>query len=107
MDVVTQSMLKDFLQSQKLNSSSQSEQFEAFVNYIVISDLLEFPLRNNGVTIVARKLQRVGPQFTLEDFEIVNGCQTSHVIAANAKQTNLSTMIDRKSTRLNSSHIPL
>src|ERR1051326_6707819 len=96
MDVVTQSMLKDFLQSQKLNSSSQSEQFEAFVNYIVISDLLEFPLRNNGVTIVARKLQRVGPQFTLEDFQIVNGCQTSHVIAANAKQTNLTTMIPIK-----------
>jgi hypothetical protein len=29
---------------------------------------IEFPLRNNGVTIVTRKLQRVGPQFTLEDF---------------------------------------
>ncbi|MFZ5711412.1 MAG: AIPR family protein [Bradyrhizobium sp.] len=43
---------------------------------------IEFPLRNNGVTIVTRKLQRVGTQFTLEDFQIVNGCQTSHVIAA-------------------------
>ncbi len=45
---------------------------------------IEFPLLNNGVTIVKRKLQRVGPQFTLEDFQIVNGCQTSHVIAANS-----------------------
>jgi hypothetical protein len=40
----------------------------------------EFPLRNNGVTIVARKLQRTGNKFDLEDYQIVNGCQTSHVI---------------------------
>ena len=30
---------------------------------------IEFPLRNNGITIVARKLQRVGPEFQLEDFQ--------------------------------------
>jgi hypothetical protein len=41
----------------------------------------EFPLRNNGVTIVCRNLQRVGNQFHIEDFQIVNGCQTSHVLA--------------------------
>ncbi len=44
---------------------------------------IEFPLRNNGVTIVSRKLQRVGNEFHIEDFQIVNGCQTSHVIASN------------------------
>lgn len=57
---------------------------------------IEFPLRNNGVTIVARKLQRVGPQFTLEDFQIVNGCQTSHVIAANSISGGESIMIPIK-----------
>lgn len=57
---------------------------------------IEFPLRNNGVTIMTRKLQRVGAQFTLEDFQIVNGCQTSHVIAANASPENRSTMIPIK-----------
>jgi hypothetical protein len=57
---------------------------------------IEFPLRNNGVTIVTRKLQRVGPQFTLEDFQIVNGCQTSHVIAANSAQENQAIMIPIK-----------
>jgi AIPR protein len=57
---------------------------------------IEFPLRNNGVTIVTRKLQRVGPQFTLEDFQIVNGCQTSHVIAANSEQENQAIMIPIK-----------
>ena len=43
---------------------------------------IEFPLRNNGITIVARNLQRVGNEFQIEDFQIVNGCQTSHVIAS-------------------------
>jgi len=57
---------------------------------------IEFPLRNNGVTIVTRKLQRVGPQFTLEDFQIVNGCQTSHVIAANSAAENQAIMIPIK-----------
>jgi hypothetical protein len=57
---------------------------------------IEFPLRNNGVTIVTRKLQRVGPQFTLEDFQIVNGCQTSHVIAANSDNENPAIMIPIK-----------
>ncbi len=71
------------------------------VNRSITSTLLsgssiEFPLRNNGVTIVTRKLQRVGPQFTLEDFQIVNGCQTSHVIAATAAQVNQAIMIPIK-----------
>jgi len=57
---------------------------------------IEFPLRNNGINIVTRKLQRVGPQFTLEDFQIVNGCQTSHVIAATAAPENSDTMIPVK-----------
>lgn len=57
---------------------------------------IEFPLRNNGVTIVTRKLQRVGPQFMLEDFQIVNGCQTSHVIAANSDSANSGVMIPIK-----------
>jgi hypothetical protein len=43
----------------------------------------EFPLRNNGITIVARKLQRTGNRFDLEDYQIVNGCQTSHVLYNN------------------------
>lgn len=57
---------------------------------------IEFPLRNNGVTIVTRKLQRVGPQFTLEDFQIVNGCQTSYVIAANSEHESPAIMIPIK-----------
>ncbi|MEQ9106093.1 MAG: AIPR family protein [Limnobacter sp.] len=42
-----------------------------------------FVLLNNGVTIVADALTRTGDNFTLEDFQIVNGCQTSHVLFNN------------------------
>ena len=57
---------------------------------------IEFPLRNNGVTIVARKLQRVGYEFQIEDFQIVNGCQTSHVIALNGGLENAATLLPIK-----------
>jgi hypothetical protein len=39
-----------------------------------------FVLMNNGVTIIAKGLKQAGSNFTIEDFQIVNGCQTSHVI---------------------------
>jgi hypothetical protein len=39
-----------------------------------------FVLMNNGITVIARDLQRVGAKFSIEDFQIVNGCQTSHVL---------------------------
>jgi len=44
---------------------------------------MEFPLRNNGVTVVCRNLQKVGTIFTLSDYQVVNGCQTSNVIMDN------------------------
>lgn len=39
-----------------------------------------FVLMNNGVTILTRKIGGVGSKLTIEDFQIVNGCQTSHVL---------------------------
>lgn len=35
---------------------------------------------NNGITIVARSVRIVGKKFTLGDYQIVNGCQTSHIV---------------------------
>ncbi len=40
----------------------------------------QFVLRNNGITVVARNIKVVSNQYILEDYQIVNGCQTSHVI---------------------------
>ena len=42
-----------------------------------------FALLNNGVTIVARKANKVGATFRLTDYQIVNGCQTSHILHLN------------------------
>ncbi len=39
-----------------------------------------FSLLNNGVTIVTRELTTTGNKFVIEDYQIVNGCQTSHVL---------------------------
>jgi hypothetical protein len=43
-----------------------------------------FVLLNNGVTIVADSISKTGDTFTIEDYQIVNGCQTSHVLFNNA-----------------------
>ena len=41
---------------------------------------------NNGVTVVARDVNKVGASFRLKDYQIVNGCQTSHILYLNRKQ---------------------
>lgn len=57
---------------------------------------LEFPLRNNGTTVVCRRLQRVGTRFTLDDYQVVNGCQTSNVIFDNKNGMSKDLMIPIK-----------
>jgi hypothetical protein len=42
-----------------------------------------FVLMNNGVTIVSDSVSKTGDVFTIEDYQIVNGCQTSHVLYNN------------------------
>ena len=39
-----------------------------------------FVIRNNGITILAENIVRAGDAFTLINYQIINGCQTSHVI---------------------------
>lgn len=41
---------------------------------------IQFPILNNGVTIVAKSLKPSGDKYAISDFQIVNGCQTSNVI---------------------------
>jgi hypothetical protein len=40
----------------------------------------QFALMNNGVTVIAKTLRTTGNRFFIEDYQIVNGCQTSHVL---------------------------
>ncbi|RAM51928.1 MAG: AIPR protein [Hapalosiphonaceae cyanobacterium JJU2] len=42
-----------------------------------------FALLNNGITVVAKNIQQVGSRFSIQDYQVVNGCQTSHVIFLN------------------------
>jgi hypothetical protein len=39
-----------------------------------------FPLLNNGVTVVANRVTSTGNRYVLEDYQVVNGCQTSFVL---------------------------
>jgi len=39
-----------------------------------------FSVLNNGVTVVASSLTAAGNRFSLRDYQVVNGCQTSHVL---------------------------
>jgi len=43
-----------------------------------------FVLLNNGVTVVANSISKTGDMFIIEDYQIVNGCQTSHVLFNNS-----------------------
>jgi hypothetical protein len=52
-----------------------------------------FVLMNNGVTIIARNLQVTGHKCSIEDFQIVNGCQTSHVLVENEDAVDETIMI--------------
>lgn len=44
------------------------------------NDRNRFVLMNNGLTIIAAIVQPTGDKFHIEDYQIVNGCQTSNVL---------------------------
>ncbi|MHC2389193.1 hypothetical protein ACVMHZ_001252 [Bradyrhizobium liaoningense] len=46
------------------------------------ADSDRFIIMNNGVTMITRGLHTTGDKFSISDFHIVNGCQTSHVLHA-------------------------
>ena len=45
----------------------------------------QFVLLNNGVTIVAKTINKIGATFKITDYQVVNGCQTSHVLHRSRK----------------------
>lgn len=52
-----------------------------------------FVIMNNGITIIARNVTHTGARFTIEDFQIVNGCQTSHVLFDNREHLDETVMV--------------
>jgi cold shock CspA family protein len=55
-----------------------------------------FSLLNNGITIVAKQVQQIGSNFTLRDYQVVNGCQTSHILFFNKDKISEKTHIPIK-----------
>lgn len=51
------------------------------------------PVLHNGVTIVAQKVERINKKVKLTDFQIVNGCQSSHVLFNNKEHIEPDTHI--------------
>lgn len=47
------------------------------------ADKSAFVVLNNGVTIVAESISTTRERFTIENYQIINGCQTSHVLYQN------------------------
>ena len=43
-----------------------------------------FAILNNGVTVVAKSVTPSGDTFRISQFQVVNGCQTSHVLFNNS-----------------------
>lgn len=57
------------------------------------SDKSRFVLMNNGITIIARDVRPTGNKFVIEDYQIVNGCQTSHVLFEQADKSDKSVAV--------------
>ena len=52
-----------------------------------------FPLLNNGITIISEKNSGSGDKFILENFQIVNGCQTSNILYKNRLADNIEDLV--------------
>jgi hypothetical protein len=52
-----------------------------------------FVLMNNGITVIAKTVRATGHKLYIEDYQVVNGCQTSHVLWHNRDQVDDSVMI--------------
>jgi hypothetical protein len=52
-----------------------------------------FALMNNGVTVIAKTLRVTANRFYIEDYQIVNGCQTSHVLHDQREQLDATVMV--------------
>jgi hypothetical protein len=48
---------------------------------------------NNGITIIARDVRPTGNKFVIEDYQIVNGCQTSNVLFEQADAKDDTVMV--------------
>lgn len=65
--------VRDFNPDSEINKSIISE--------LKSGDNSSFVFKNNGITVVSKNIERKGDIFNLEDYQIVNGCQTTNILA--------------------------
>lgn len=81
--------VRDFQDYNDVNQSIQATLQDS-------TDKGRFSVLNNGVTVVARELDTTGDTFHIGDYQIVNGCQTSHVLYHEMSQLDSSVQIPIK-----------
>lgn len=70
--------VRDFQGQNRVNSEIAST--------IKSSNKDAFSILNNGITIVAEELRTTRDTFTISNYQIINGCQTSHVLFENREE---------------------
>ncbi|WP_417768092.1 AIPR family protein [Stappia sp.] len=65
--------VRDFNPNSDINNS--------IINEISSGNYSSFVFKNNGITVVSKTISRKGDSFTIEDYQIVNGCQTTNILA--------------------------
>jgi hypothetical protein len=63
------------------------------INQTVVREPQKFVLLNNGITIVCEKFSQSNMQINIKNPQIVNGCQTSHVLFNNSIESLAKTPI--------------
>ncbi|MEO7688633.1 MAG: AIPR family protein [Sphingomonas sp.] len=71
--------IRDFDPDSKINKDISSTLINGEGN--------DFIFRNNGITVVAKSIDRTGDRFRIEDYQVVNGCQTSNIIFNNRERS--------------------
>lgn len=56
----------------------------------------DFLIFNNGVTVICKRIKNTRDEYTLTAYQIVNGCQTSHVLYNNSDVDNNSLFVPIK-----------
>lgn len=53
----------------------------------------QFPLMNNGITIIAKSVRQTGTKFVVHGYQVVNGCQTCNVLWAKKDELDGSVLV--------------
>ncbi len=54
------------------------------------NNIMKFGLLNNGITIVTEDISVTGDCFSITNYQIVNGCQTSHILYQNRELADIN-----------------